>query len=142
MSLSLISCLVIPALNRGHIRFLAYDFWLAGMIFSLPLITIGAANAFGRLFAYLRGAIVIADWITGIAGHDPHLIDWTVRALQTALPVQCAAFRGLRDLRHSSRLFFRRVSSHSPRLMAAQQLRQFGDIRRDPARLIRAWGME
>src|SRR6476620_11153279 len=56
---------VIPALNRGHIRFLAYDFCLAGLIFSLPLITIGAANAFGWLFAYLRGAIVIADWITG-----------------------------------------------------------------------------
>ena len=43
-------------------------------IFSLPLITIGAANAFGWLLAYLRGAIVIADWITSIAGNDPHLI--------------------------------------------------------------------
>src|SRR5262249_38256898 len=43
---------VIPALNRGHVRLLAYDFCLAGLIFSLPLITIGAANAFGWLFAY------------------------------------------------------------------------------------------
>jgi len=40
----------------------------------LPLITIGAANAFGWLLAYLRGAIVIAEWITSIAGNDPHLI--------------------------------------------------------------------
>jgi tripartite ATP-independent transporter DctM subunit len=47
---------------------------LAGLIFSLPLITIGAANAFGWMLAYLRGAIVIADWITSIAGNDPHYI--------------------------------------------------------------------
>jgi C4-dicarboxylate transporter, DctM subunit len=26
------------------------------------------------MLAYLRGAIVIADWITGLAGSDPHLI--------------------------------------------------------------------
>src|SRR5437660_9061500 len=62
---------VIPALNRGHIKRIPYDFCLAGLIFSLPLITIGAANAFGWMLAYLRGAIVIADWITSIAGNDP-----------------------------------------------------------------------
>jgi C4-dicarboxylate transporter, DctM subunit len=65
---------IIPALNRGHLRMLAYDFCMAGLIFSLPLITIGAANTFGWMLAYMRGAIVIADWITSIAGHDPHLI--------------------------------------------------------------------
>ncbi|HEY1287414.1 MAG TPA: TRAP transporter large permease [Burkholderiales bacterium] len=65
---------IIPTYNPRHLRKLPYDFCLAGLIFSLPLITIGAANAFGWLLAYLRGAIVIADWITGIAGHDPHLI--------------------------------------------------------------------
>src|SRR6478736_6585555 len=65
---------VIPALNRGHLKKIPYDFCLAGLIFSLPLITIGAANAFGWMLAYLRGAIYIADWITSIAGNDPHLI--------------------------------------------------------------------
>src|SRR6516162_6273851 len=55
---------VIPALNRGHLKKIPYDFCLAGLIFSLPLITIGAANAFGWMLAYLRGAAVIADWIT------------------------------------------------------------------------------
>ena len=69
-----IIAVVIPALNRGHLRKIPYDFCLAGLIFSLPLITIGAANAFGWMLAYLRGAIVIADWITSIAGNDPHLI--------------------------------------------------------------------
>jgi tripartite ATP-independent transporter DctM subunit len=65
---------VIPALNRGHIKFLPWDFCLAGLIFSLPLITIGAANAFGWLFAYLRGALIIAEWITDLAGNNPQAI--------------------------------------------------------------------
>jgi TRAP-type C4-dicarboxylate transport system permease large subunit len=65
---------IIPALNRGHLRELPYDFCRAGMIFSLPLITIAAANAFGWMLAYLRGAMVIAGWITAVAGNDPHLI--------------------------------------------------------------------
>jgi tripartite ATP-independent transporter DctM subunit len=64
---------VIPALNRGHIKLLPWDFCIAGLIFSLPLITIGAANAFGWLFAYLRGALVIAEWITDLAGNNPQL---------------------------------------------------------------------
>jgi hypothetical protein len=65
---------IIPALYRGHVAKLPYDFCLAGLIFSLPLITIGAANAFGWMLAYLRGAIVIAEWIVAIAGNDPHMI--------------------------------------------------------------------
>src|ERR1700704_5533328 len=69
-----IIAVVIPALNRGHLAKIPYDFCLAGLIFSLPLITIGAANAFGWMLAYLRGAIVIADWITSIAGSDPHIM--------------------------------------------------------------------
>src|SRR5499425_1928228 len=76
---------VIPALNPKHLWQLPYDFCLAGLIFSLPLITIGAANAFGWLLAYLRGAIVIADWITSIAGHDPHLIMLLMVALFTVI---------------------------------------------------------
>src|SRR6266446_4644460 len=56
-----IIAVVIPALNRGHLKKIPYDFCLAGLIFSLPLITIGAAN-------------VIADWITSIAGSDPHIM--------------------------------------------------------------------
>jgi C4-dicarboxylate transporter, DctM subunit len=62
---------VIPALARGHIKLLPWDFCLAGLIFSLPLITIGAANAFGWMFAYLRGALMIAEWITDLAGNNP-----------------------------------------------------------------------
>jgi C4-dicarboxylate transporter, DctM subunit len=76
---------ILPALNRGHLKILPYDFCLAGLIFSLPLITIGAANAFGWLFAYLRGALVIGDWITSIAGSDPHLMMLLMVALFTII---------------------------------------------------------
>jgi hypothetical protein len=61
-------------LNPRHIGKLPRDFCYAGLIYSLPLITIAAATAFGWMLAYLRGAIVISDWITGLAGNDPHLI--------------------------------------------------------------------
>jgi tripartite ATP-independent transporter DctM subunit len=80
-----ILAVIIPAINRKHLRELPYDFCMAGLIFSLPLITIGAANAFGWLLAYLRGAIVIADWITSIAGSDPHLIMLTMVGLFTVI---------------------------------------------------------
>jgi tripartite ATP-independent transporter DctM subunit len=65
---------VIPMLNPRHIGKLPRDFCYAGLIYSLPLITIAAATAFGWMLAYLRGAIVISDWITSLAGNDPHLI--------------------------------------------------------------------
>jgi C4-dicarboxylate transporter, DctM subunit len=65
---------IIPLLNPRHIWRLPSDFCLAGLIFSLPLITIGAANAFGWLLAYLRGAIVISETITSIAGNNAQMI--------------------------------------------------------------------
>ena len=39
------------------------DFCQAGLIYSLPLITIAAASAFGWMLAYLRGPIVVSGWI-------------------------------------------------------------------------------
>ncbi len=74
VAVSWILLVVIPLLNPKHITKLPRDFCYAGLIYSLPLITIAAATAFGWMLAYLRGAIVISDFITGLAGHDPHLI--------------------------------------------------------------------
>ena len=74
IAIAYILLVVIPLLNPGHMKNIWRDFIHAGMVYSLPMITIAAASAFGWLVAYLRGPIVVAGWITGFAGNDPQLI--------------------------------------------------------------------
>ena len=74
IAIAYILLIVIPFLNPGHLRRVPRDFVHAGLIYSLPMITIGAASAFGWLLAYLRGPIVVAGWIGDFAGTDPVLI--------------------------------------------------------------------
>jgi tripartite ATP-independent transporter DctM subunit len=74
IAVAYILLVVIPVLNRRHLRNIWRDFVQAGLIYSLPLITIAAASAFGWLLAYLRGPIVVAGWIGDVAGSDPHAI--------------------------------------------------------------------
>ncbi|GAC1346163.1 MAG: TRAP transporter large permease [Acetobacteraceae bacterium] len=71
IAITYILLVVLPALKPGHWRKLPGDFVQAGLVFSLPLITIAAASAFGWLVAYLRGPIVVSGWIGDIAGTDP-----------------------------------------------------------------------
>ena len=72
VAIAYILLVVIPLLRPSHLRLVPRDFVHAGLIFSLPLITIAAASAFGWLLAYLRGPIVVAGWIGGVAGTDPY----------------------------------------------------------------------
>ena len=65
---------VIPLLNARHIPNLPHDMAMTGLLYSIPLITIGAASAFGWMLAYLRGPAVVSDWIAQVAGGDSHLI--------------------------------------------------------------------
>src|SRR5215471_210888 len=65
---------VIPFLNFRHLRQLPRDMAMTGLLYSIPLITIGAASAFGWMLAYLRGPAVVSDWIANAAGGDPFLI--------------------------------------------------------------------
>ena len=74
VAVAYILLVVIPLLNPRHLRAVPRDFVQAGLIYSLPLITIAAASAFGWLLAYLRGPIVVAGWIGSVAGTDAHLI--------------------------------------------------------------------
>ena len=74
VAVTYILLVVLPLLKPGHFRHLPRDFVQAGLVFSLPLITIAAASAFGWLVAYLRGPIVVAGWITDVAGTDPMAI--------------------------------------------------------------------
>ena len=64
----------IPLLNRRHIRHLPRDMALTGLLYSIPLITIGAASMFGWMLAYLRGPAVVSGWISSAAGGDPFMI--------------------------------------------------------------------
>jgi tripartite ATP-independent transporter DctM subunit len=62
---------LIPCLNRRHVSQLPLDFVRAGLLYSIPLITVAAASAFGWMLAYLRGPDVVSDWISSAAGTDP-----------------------------------------------------------------------
>ena len=74
VAITYILLVVLPLLKPGHWRALPGDFVQAGLVFSLPLITIAAASAFGWLVAYLRGPMVVAGWIGQVAGDDPRAI--------------------------------------------------------------------
>ncbi len=74
VAITYILLVVLPLLKPGHWRKLPADFVQAGLVFSLPLITIAAASAFGWLVAYLRGPIVVSGWIADVAGTDPMAI--------------------------------------------------------------------
>ena len=64
----------IPLLNYRHVRNLPRDMALTGLLYSIPLITIGAASVFGWMLAYLRGPTVVSEWISSAAGGDPFKI--------------------------------------------------------------------
>jgi C4-dicarboxylate transporter, DctM subunit len=64
----------IPFLNIKHIVNLPRDMAMTGLLYSIPLITIGAASMFGWMLAYLRGPAVVSEWIAQAAGNDPFMI--------------------------------------------------------------------
>ena len=64
----------IPVLNPRHLSKLPRDMALTGLLYSIPLITIGAASVFGWMLAYLRGPAVVSEWISHAAGGDPFRI--------------------------------------------------------------------
>ncbi|MBY0321402.1 MAG: TRAP transporter large permease [Reyranella sp.] len=65
---------LIPALNRGHIRFLLWDFVYTGMLYAIPLAAVAGASAFGWMLGYLRGPDIVAAWIADFAGTDAGMI--------------------------------------------------------------------
>ena len=65
---------LIPLLNRGHVRFLLWDFVYTGMLYAIPLAAVAGASAFGWMLGYLRGPDIVGGWISDFAGKDPVLI--------------------------------------------------------------------
>ena len=64
----------IPVLNFRHLVKLPRDMAMTGLLYSIPLITIGAASVFGWMLAYLRGPVVVSGWIQHAAGNSPTMI--------------------------------------------------------------------
>ncbi len=72
---------LIPILNRRHIRNLPRDFANAGLLYSIPMAAVAAASAFGWMLAYLKGPDVVAGWISDFAGPNPLVIMFLLVAL-------------------------------------------------------------
>ncbi|MFY9686966.1 MAG: TRAP transporter large permease [Pseudolabrys sp.] len=74
VAVAYIVLVAIPLLNRRHLRNLPRDMAFTGLLYSIPLITIGAASVFGWMLAYLRGPAMVSEWISTAAGGDPFMI--------------------------------------------------------------------
>ena len=68
------SCSSRSRCSTRHLRRLPHDMAMTGLLYSIPLITIAAASAFGWMLAYLRGPAVVSGWISAAAGNDPFMI--------------------------------------------------------------------
>ncbi len=69
-----IIAVLIPLLNREHVFNLPRDFVFTGLLYSIPLILVAGASAFGWMLAYLRGPDIVAGWIAAYAGTDGRII--------------------------------------------------------------------
>jgi C4-dicarboxylate transporter DctM subunit len=74
IAVAYILLVAIPLINIGHIRHLPRDMAMTGLLYSIPLITIGGASMFGWMLAYLRGPAMVSGWISTAAGGDPFMI--------------------------------------------------------------------
>jgi tripartite ATP-independent transporter DctM subunit len=74
IAVAYIVIIAIPLLNFRHLMRLPRDMAFTGLLYSIPLITIGAASAFGWMLAYLRGPAMVSEWIASAAGGDPFMI--------------------------------------------------------------------
>ena len=74
---------LIPLIQRGHLRRLPHDFMRAAVLYALPMSAVAAASAVGWLLAYLRGPDVVAGWIQAAAGGNPIIIMYLVVVLFT-----------------------------------------------------------
>jgi len=65
---------LLPLMNRGHIRHLPHDFMEAAILYSLPMSAVAAASAVGWLLAYLGGPDIVRGWIEAVAGDNRIII--------------------------------------------------------------------
>ena len=61
---------LVPLLNRAHIRELPRNFMEAAILYSLPMAAVAAASAVGWLLAFLGGPQIVNGWISALAGSN------------------------------------------------------------------------
>ncbi|MDP8999177.1 MAG: TRAP transporter large permease [Myxococcota bacterium] len=69
---------LLPLLNRRHIKHLPHDFMEAAILYALPMSAVAAASAVGWLLAYLGGPEIVRGWIEAIAGENRIVIMYLV----------------------------------------------------------------
>ncbi len=74
---------LIPLLNRAHIRNLAQNFMEAAVLYSLPMAAVASASAVGWMLAYLGGPDIVKGWIEAVAGHNRIFIMYLMVAVLT-----------------------------------------------------------
>jgi C4-dicarboxylate transporter, DctM subunit len=64
----------LPIINRRHFRQLGQDLMNAAVLYSVPMITIASASAFGWMIAFLHGQNAVAGWIQSVSGTNALVI--------------------------------------------------------------------
>jgi tripartite ATP-independent transporter DctM subunit len=68
IAVTYILLVLLPLLNRQHLRSLPHDFMEAAILYSLPMAAVASASAVGWLLAYLGGPTIVNGWIEALAG--------------------------------------------------------------------------
>jgi tripartite ATP-independent transporter DctM subunit len=74
---------LLPILNRGHLKRLPHDFMEAAVLYSLPMSAIASASVVGWLLAYLGAPGIVKGWIEGIAGNNRVIVMYLIVAVLT-----------------------------------------------------------
>jgi tripartite ATP-independent transporter DctM subunit len=61
---------LLPLLNRQHIRHLPHNFMEAAILYSLPMAAVASASAVGWLLAFIGGPTIVNGWITALSGDN------------------------------------------------------------------------
>jgi len=78
IAVAYILLVLLPLMNRGHLRRLPRDFMEAAILYSLPMSAIASASVVGWLLAYLGGPAIVKGWIEGIAGDNRIVVMYLV----------------------------------------------------------------
>ena len=83
VAVTYILVVLLPVMNRRHIRNLPHDFMEAAILYSLPMSAVASASAVGWLIAYLGGPDIVDRWIMALSGGNRIIIMYLLVAVLT-----------------------------------------------------------